>query len=83
MFVQNNLIAAAVLVCSLGLAAPSMADVPANELRAAVDKAIALVKPALVQIHVVESYYREGRENKYQISGSGVVVTPKTLPFAK
>jgi len=77
MLVQKKLFAAALMVCSLGIAVPAVADVAASELRAAVDKAIAQVKPALVQIHVVESYYREGRENKYQISGSGVVITPE------
>ena len=77
MLVQKKLIVAAVILCATGAAFNGTAEAPPNELRAAVDKAIALVKPALVQIHVVESYYREGRENKYQISGSGVVITPE------
>lgn len=77
MIVQHKRIVSALFLCVLGVALPGAAEAPPNELRAAVDKAIALVKPALVQIHVVESYYREGRENKYQISGSGVVITPE------
>lgn len=77
MIVQHKRIVSALFLCVLGVALPGAAEAPPNELRAAVDKAIAIVKPALVQIHVVESYYREGRENKYQISGSGVVITPE------
>jgi serine protease Do len=46
-------------------------------LRQAVEEAVAQVKPALVRIHVVETYYREGRELKYEASGSGVVITPE------
>lgn len=48
--------------------------VPA-ELRAQVEAAVAKVKPALVQIHVVYTTYSEGRELKYESMGSGVVVT--------
>ena len=43
-------------------------------LRSAIDSAVAKVKPSLVRIHVVETYYREGRELKYEASGSGVVI---------
>lgn len=42
-----------------------------------IDRAVALVKPALVRIHVVETYYSEGRELKYEASGSGAVITPE------
>ncbi|MBI2423285.1 MAG: PDZ domain-containing protein [Candidatus Hydrogenedentes bacterium] len=41
-----------------------------SSVAAAVDK----VKPALVRIHVVETDYSEGREIKYEISGSGAVI---------
>jgi len=58
-----------------------MGGAPAQEssdsLRASVDNAVQQVKPALVRIHVVETYYREGREMKYESSGSGVVITPE------
>jgi len=47
----------------------------ALSLRTSVDHAVALVKPALVRIHVVDTYYREGREMKFEASGSGVVIT--------
>lgn len=46
-------------------------------LRAAVDKSIAIVKPALVRVHVVSTSYRDGREQKYQSTGSGVIITPE------
>ena len=50
----------------------SMATVPLSDtIKMAVDK----VNPALVRIQVVEAYYREGREMKYEASGSGVVIT--------
>lgn len=39
--------------------------------------AVNKVNPALVRIQVVEAYYREGREMKYEASGSGVVITPE------
>ena len=44
-------------------------------LRQQVDAAIDAVKPALVRIEVVSTQYYEGREWKYQSSGSGVIVT--------
>lgn len=77
MSVQNTFLRSTVLLCTLGVACTLHAEAPPNALRQAVDRAIDIVKPALVQIHVVESYYSEGRENKYQISGSGVVITPE------
>lgn len=43
--------------------------------RAAVDVAIAKVKPALVRIAVVWTEYAEGREQKYEASGSGAIIT--------
>jgi serine protease Do len=46
-------------------------------LRAAIDRAVDRVKPALVRIHVVETYYNEGREQKFEASGSGVILTPE------
>ena len=39
--------------------------------------AVNTVTPALVRIHVVEVYYRDGREMKTEASGSGVVITPE------
>jgi serine protease Do len=46
-------------------------------IRQQVDAAIEAVKPALVRIEVVSTQYYEGREWKYQSSGSGVIVTPE------
>ena len=45
------------------------------EEQSPLDLAVAGVKPALVRIHVVETYYREGRELKYEASGSGAVIS--------
>ena len=48
-----------------------------QSLRAAVDRSVSIVKPALVRIFVVSTSYRDGREQKYQSSGSGVIITPE------
>lgn len=45
-------------------------------LQTAVDQAVQRVKPALVRIHVVTTSYREGRELKFQASGSGAIISP-------
>lgn len=59
------------------LAWPGGAAADAPALRAAIEEAVEAIKPALVRIHVVETYYSEGRELKYETSGSGVVITPE------
>ena len=46
-----------------------------DETRAKFDKAMAKVFPALVQIYVVTVDYRDGREQKYQAAGSGVIIS--------
>jgi len=58
------------------LAAPSAVaqEVP-DPVRSAVDVAIAKVKPALVRIAVVWTDYRDGRETKYEATGSGTIIT--------
>ncbi|MFM1920721.1 MAG: hypothetical protein RLZZ303_2355 [Candidatus Hydrogenedentota bacterium] len=72
---------AAALAISSSFLAPALAEettieeISAAEERA-IDAAVARVKPALVRIHVVETYYSEGRELKYEASGSGVVISP-------
>jgi serine protease Do len=43
--------------------------------RAEIKRAVAKVKPALVRVSIVEAHYYRGRENKYETSGSGVIVT--------
>src|ERR1035441_2823245 len=43
--------------------------------RAALDEAVARVKPSLVRIQVVATQYYQGREVKYEASGSGVIIT--------
>lgn len=47
---------------------------PAN-VRAAVDNAIARMRPSLVRIQVVFTEYRDGRELKMQAVGSGAIIT--------
>ncbi|MDD5224123.1 MAG: PDZ domain-containing protein [bacterium] len=44
-------------------------------VRRAVDEAVAGVKPAVVRIHVVMAFYDQGRENKHEASGSGVIIS--------
>ncbi len=65
--------AAALVVLSFSAAALE----PPSSLRAAVDHSVAVVKPALVRIQVVSTSYRDGREQKYQSTGSGVIITPE------
>jgi serine protease Do len=62
----------AALLCAPagGRAAP---DVPA-EIKRAIDEVAARIKPALVQVYVVTTQYQQGRELKYQASGSGVII---------
>lgn len=42
-----------------------------------IQTAVDAVKPALVRIQVVSRHYSDGREVKYESSGSGVVITPE------
>jgi serine protease Do len=49
-------------------------DIP-DSVRAAVDVAIAKVKPALVRIAVVWTDYSDGREEKWEATGSGTIIT--------
>jgi len=59
------------------LALPALAESAPVSLRGSIEAAVAGVKPGLVRIDVVETYYREGRELKAGSSGSGVVITPE------
>ena len=59
------------------LCAAAQAQTAASEsggLSSAVKAAVEKVNPALVRIHVVETYYDEGREMKSEASGSGIVI---------
>ena len=71
-----GLLALVMLCLAQGAAAEAAAGAPAA-LRGTVEAALEAVTPALVRIHVVETYYNEGREMKYETSGSGVVITPE------
>jgi serine protease Do len=46
----------------------------ADPLREFLERAVARVKPALVRIEVVWTEYEQGREIKYEASGSGVII---------
>lgn len=63
----------AILLAVSTLTPPAQAQ-SAPSLRTAIDKAVSEVKPALVRIHVVSRSYRGGREVKYILSGSGVII---------
>jgi serine protease Do len=58
-------------------AAQPLAPPPPEELRGAVEAAVAAVTPALVRIHVVEVDYYSGREMKSEATGSGVIFKPE------
>ncbi len=82
---MRKIVLCAALVAGAGCAATgssSPADVarPAEEaIRAEVETAIARVYPALVRIHVVWLDYRGGREQKYEASGSGALISADGL----
>jgi serine protease Do len=48
---------------------------PVDPQRQAIDEAVARVKPSLVRIQVVATQYYQGREVKFEESGSGVIIT--------
>jgi serine protease Do len=50
-------------------------EVLSGSVRAAVEAAIARMRPALVRIQVVSTEYREGREVKVQAVGSGAIIS--------
>ena len=54
---------------------PAGAQEVPDSVRSAVDVSIAKVKPALVRIAVVWTDYRDGRETKYEATGSGTIIT--------
>ncbi|MBD3418687.1 MAG: PDZ domain-containing protein [Chitinivibrionales bacterium] len=53
----------------------SNASHPHDSLQLRIQAAISTVKPALVRIHVVASEFYEGRESRYETSGSGVIIS--------
>ncbi len=59
-------------ICLLGNLPAKDREVPTG-MRAAIDDAIARVKPALVRIRVVSAEYGDGREIKSQEVGSGAI----------
>lgn len=46
-----------------------------ESVQVAVEKAIDIVKPALVRIHVVTVYDEQGQVSKYEAAGSGVIIS--------
>ena len=51
------------------------AELSAEKLPDAIQAAERQVRPALVRIHVVSTNYRDGRELKYESTGSGVIIS--------
>lgn len=64
----------ALLVAGVVFIPSAQAQEVPDVLRTKVDVAVAKVKPALVRIHVVWTTYGEGREIKYQATGSGAII---------
>lgn len=48
-----------------------------NPIHQAIETAVARVRPSLVRIGVVSTQYYQGREVKYEASGSGVIISKK------
>lgn len=59
-----------IITCAAGAALQA-----ADAAEATIDAAVTKVKPALVRIHVVTLEYRQGREIKFETSGSGTIIT--------
>jgi serine protease Do len=64
------------LLTSLLITCATVSTAEPNAQELAIQAAVSNIKPALVRIHVVSVNYREGRELKYQSSGSGAIITP-------
>ncbi|GMW02859.1 MAG: hypothetical protein AMXMBFR84_39950 [Candidatus Hydrogenedentota bacterium] len=75
---KHRFVLPVLMICSAIVLSPVQAQesTPAlpDSVRAQVDAAVARVKPALVRIHVVWTEYSEGREVKYEASGSGAII---------
>jgi len=70
--------AAAVAVIASPITARSFAAdaiEPVDPVRREIDEAVARVKPSLVRIKVVATQYYQGREVKFEGSGSGVIIS--------
>ncbi|MFC1735956.1 trypsin-like peptidase domain-containing protein [Candidatus Hydrogenedentota bacterium] len=63
------------MLCATAIAEGKSSESSSAGILAAQDAAIAAVRPALVRVSIVEPYYYGGREQKYQTSGSGVIVS--------
>ena len=60
--------------CAATAARAQAAPADTADLSGTIKAAVEKVNPALVRIHVVETYYEEGREMKSEASGSGIVI---------
>lgn len=69
-------VACALIALIAASPASAQSTIP-EDLRARVEHAVAKVKPALVRISVVTTAYSEGRELKFEASGSGAIITPE------
>jgi serine protease Do len=72
---RRSFVLVAVIFFFTNFSARIFAADPVDPQRAAIDEAVARVKPSLVRIQVVATQYYQGREVKYEASGSGVIIT--------
>lgn len=63
------------VLTSIYFIASLYASDPPDVIRKAIDEAVVKVKPALVQIMVVDQNFSEGRTQKSQSAGSGAIIT--------
>ncbi|MBA3707198.1 MAG: PDZ domain-containing protein [Planctomycetes bacterium] len=64
-----------VLACGISLPAAAESSPVPDKVAPAIDQAIDAVYPALVQIWVLSPSHDNGRERKYQASGSGAIIS--------
>ncbi len=50
------------------------ADTPDTGYRKMLEKAVSIIKPALVRIHIISSEFEDGKETKQEAYGSGVII---------
>lgn len=59
----------------LFISGPVFGEATNNPIHEAIEAAVARVKPSLVRIQVVSTQYFQGREVKFEASGSGVIIS--------
>ena len=77
MFDRRNLLSTLLLVAALAVftSRTARATQVTDPTHQAIEAAVARVKLSLVRIQVVSTHYYQGRELKYEASGSGVIIS--------